>query len=216
MTNIAEILKDAPKGTKLYSPICGECTLTYVDFDREDPIRVDTEDGVNQLFYANGTSYKKGEILLFPSKENRDWSKFNPFAAVNYPVGTVLRCRTTGQLWIRCKGGDVQNVGVGCVGGSYDEASEKESSDFFKNLSDKGYKWDAKEGKLKKKKEEYTLTTFQKVLGRDCDTCNWTPDFYGFYDKEGFHRCVGTTWRQVIPYEGNEHLMGTTNSPDNQ
>ena len=30
MNNIAEILKDAPKGTKLYSPIFGECILSNV------------------------------------------------------------------------------------------------------------------------------------------------------------------------------------------
>lgn len=28
--NLVEILKDAPKGTKLYSPICGECELNKV------------------------------------------------------------------------------------------------------------------------------------------------------------------------------------------
>ena len=29
--NIAEILKDAPKGTKLWSPICGDCILDKID-----------------------------------------------------------------------------------------------------------------------------------------------------------------------------------------
>lgn len=31
MVNIAEILKYCPKGTKLYSPICGDCTLEDID-----------------------------------------------------------------------------------------------------------------------------------------------------------------------------------------
>lgn len=32
--NIAEILKDKPQGTKLYSPICGECKLSYIESEK--------------------------------------------------------------------------------------------------------------------------------------------------------------------------------------
>lgn len=75
--NIAEILKDCPKGTKLYSPICGECELvsvTYLHIDIQD------EDKYIRCFRFDGTVANKGECLLFPSKENRDWSTFQrPF-----------------------------------------------------------------------------------------------------------------------------------------
>ena len=85
----------------------------------------------------------------------------------------------------------------------------------MKELSDRGYEWDEKEGNVKKKKKEYTFTPFQKVLGRDDDTWKWIPDFYGFYnEEEKLYQCVGTTWCQVIPFEGNEHLLGTTNKPE--
>ena len=133
MTNIAEILKDAPKGTKLYSPICGECELEEVKIDDTYPIKVHfrTEEGYEtQIFNPYGQSFASGEVVIFPSEDNRDWSKFNPFASVNYPVGTVLKCRATGSLWIRCKYGDVKNGGTGCVGGAYDEASEKKEGFF--------------------------------------------------------------------------------------
>lgn len=30
--NIAELLKDCPKGTKLYSPLCGECYFDRLNF----------------------------------------------------------------------------------------------------------------------------------------------------------------------------------------
>lgn len=36
--NLAEILKDAPKGTKLWSPLCGECELVAVDENYTYPI----------------------------------------------------------------------------------------------------------------------------------------------------------------------------------
>ena len=73
--NLIEILKDAPKGTKLYSPICGECKLVEIAGD----IKCEAlEDGCCWKFRSDGSFaiYKDAECLLFPSKENRDWSSF--------------------------------------------------------------------------------------------------------------------------------------------
>lgn len=75
--NLVEILKDAPKGTKLYSPICGE-----LEFDRIEPTYVRSiccRQGEDYfLFSKEGEFYRSNgaEILLFPSKENKDWSTF--------------------------------------------------------------------------------------------------------------------------------------------
>lgn len=77
--NIAEILKNAPKGTKLYSPICGEVTLYEID-DKDHSIVIQDEVDFLFSFTADGKyydfDYPNGECLLFPSKENRDWSTF--------------------------------------------------------------------------------------------------------------------------------------------
>lgn len=75
--NIAEILKDKPKGTKLYSPLFGDVYLLGVE---AGIIRTEHH-GKNETlatFYRNGKyfSYPESELLLFPSKEMRDWSKF--------------------------------------------------------------------------------------------------------------------------------------------
>ena len=70
--NIAEILKDAPKGTKLYSPLFGEVKLESVS---DDIIEVRIEGAVS-IFYKDGRyyrSYFNGECLLFPSKDERNW-----------------------------------------------------------------------------------------------------------------------------------------------
>lgn len=81
MINIAEILKDCPKGTKLYSPLCGRCELYSCD----DAIINVTSVSRNKYpsFNKFGQYYDNepdSECLLFPSKENRDWSKFQrPF-----------------------------------------------------------------------------------------------------------------------------------------
>lgn len=80
--NIAEILKDAPKGTKLYSPLYGEVILDYVDFDVIfKPIKLLTPQGEYLHLTASGRytdnqEYVDAECVLFPSKENRDWTTF--------------------------------------------------------------------------------------------------------------------------------------------
>lgn len=70
--NIAEILKDAPKGTKLYSPLFGEVKLESVS----DVIITVKLGALLSTFYKDGRyyqSYPNGECLLFPSKDKRNW-----------------------------------------------------------------------------------------------------------------------------------------------
>ena len=75
--DLTKILKDCPKGTKFYSPICGEVELIEIRDDGNYPII--TKKGVNNYsFTEKGIYYTDvdGECLLCPSKEQRDWSKF--------------------------------------------------------------------------------------------------------------------------------------------
>ena len=79
--DLVKILKNAPKGTKLWSPLCGECKLIMVkEEDNDYPILCKANDGCNINFTNLGKFYKvictDGECVLFPSKENRDWSTF--------------------------------------------------------------------------------------------------------------------------------------------
>lgn len=80
--DISQILKDCPKGTKLYSPIFGYCRLLCVkSYKSTHPILVETllrydEDFIEYEFTKDGKIFDKGECLLFPSKENRDWKSF--------------------------------------------------------------------------------------------------------------------------------------------
>lgn len=77
MFNIARVLKDAPRGTKLYSPLCGECWLVEVSKDGEF-IKVRDYDVVNTITLNKfgKSSWRDSEVLLFPSATQRDWSKF--------------------------------------------------------------------------------------------------------------------------------------------
>ena len=74
--NIAEVLRHKPYGIKLYSPIFGECTFCYVREDTND-ICVKKHNGVIEYFNSEGLYFTLGEVMLFPSKEMRDWTKFS-------------------------------------------------------------------------------------------------------------------------------------------
>ena len=76
--DIYEILKDEEYGTELYTPICGRVWHSGManDKDSAKAIWTEDEDGREHFFDKNGKIYKEEEVLLFPSNEMRDWSKF--------------------------------------------------------------------------------------------------------------------------------------------
>ena len=76
--DIYEILKNEEYGTELYTPICGMVWHSGMANDKDSAKAIWTEDkdGREHFFDKNGKIYKEGEVLLFPSNEMRDWSKF--------------------------------------------------------------------------------------------------------------------------------------------
>ena len=85
--DIFEILKNEEYGTELYTPKCGKVWHSGMANDKDSAKAIWTEDeaGREHFFDKNGKIYKEGEVLLFPSKEMRDWSKF-------FKKGDVLVC----------------------------------------------------------------------------------------------------------------------------
>ena len=81
--NLVEILKDCPEGTKLYSTIYGDVELLGV-YPKDDayPIEIKIGEGSKMIvdITINGRLLNDfpGECTLFPSKDERDWSKFKP------------------------------------------------------------------------------------------------------------------------------------------
>lgn len=58
------------------------------------------------------------------------------------------------------------------------------------------------------------LQPFQRVLVRDWENQTWQCDLYSHFDLEAdTHVCAGAPWNHVLPYDGNAHLLGTTDSP---
>jgi len=73
--SVAEILKDKPVNTKLYSPLFGDVYFSHVE---DSIINVEHHAGVSK-FFNSGRYYNfdESEPLLFPSMEMRDWEKFS-------------------------------------------------------------------------------------------------------------------------------------------
>lgn len=75
--DIYEILKGMQDGTPLYTPMCGNVEFTSVAADKEKTEAIWTEDKNGEYsFDKYGKWMKGGEVMLFPSKEMRDWCKF--------------------------------------------------------------------------------------------------------------------------------------------
>ena len=76
--NLVEILKDCPKGTKLYSTVYGEVKFDRTEDGKEYPVKYRNSEGAKLTVTAQGLLFSPldGECTLFPSKEQRDWSKF--------------------------------------------------------------------------------------------------------------------------------------------
>lgn len=78
--NIAEILKNKPRGTKLYSMIHGKCSFEAVTDEIFKINFCTSKFGLTQsgecTLIKFGNMYDGGECIIFPSKEMRDWSKF--------------------------------------------------------------------------------------------------------------------------------------------
>lgn len=158
--NIAELLKDCPNGMGLYSPMFGTVYFEGIK-DTGIAILIEVTTSCNSIhhFYPDGkynTYYSDSECLLFPSKENRDWSKFQrPFKdgdIVTYRFGgSMIACIYKKRISKAC----INSYFVlytGCMGFSIDQnliikdneirlATEDEKQKLFDAIKDNGYRW---------------------------------------------------------------------------
>lgn len=80
--DLTKILKDCPIGWEFYSSIYGYVIFHRIENSSECPIKFFYINKNNSKSYGSVTkqglyvSYFNGECTLFPSKEQRDWSKF--------------------------------------------------------------------------------------------------------------------------------------------
>ena len=91
-------------------------------------------------------------------------------------------------------------------------ATDEEKQQFFSALKKENKAWDADKKMLVDLKPKVEFKPFDKVLVRDNEDDIWEVSLFGYKD-ELYYRCDnGIPWIQCIPYDGNEHLLGTTNN----
>lgn len=223
--NIAEILKDCPKGMKLYSPICGEVEFNEIDIDNErHPIALKSCRGTIN-FAEDGhfcAAYDTAECMLFPSLKMRDWTKFfkrgdvvikngGGMAAVfdGWANDTYTEFNTTVNLY-----GD-GNTGEEKVCDTllFRKATEEECKQFVKKAERiLNGKYNPDTLQVEPVKPKCQFKSFDKVLVRDNDEQAWCANYFSHYKNapDYFYVCINGIYHYCIPYEGNEHLLGTT------
>lgn len=160
--SLAKILKNCPKGMKLYSPIYGEVEFAEVTALTES---IGCKINSNTVyFHSDGSYYKGGECMLFPSKEQRDWDDFMiPFRDGDVIIRTEpnLGCKqcniaifrnynidSTNKMTIHCQVNGANEFKTSmCVDHrDWRLANYEEIKRFFTRMHESGY--DFKEGEL--------------------------------------------------------------------
>lgn len=178
MEDLREILKDVPKGTKLYSTTHGDIYLEEIKAnDSTYPIICYHNDFLGHFCFTKEGKHSQhgnGECILFPSKENRDWNKFKLF--YKFKPGDVLTsndgfyitifnkkdCLPIGGesnvLYYNCyydtKSSRLEmgiNYGIGRIT-DYHYANSVEKNILSNKLKDAGYFWNDKTNSLEKYK----------------------------------------------------------------
>lgn len=229
MTNLVSILKHCPEGTKLYSPIYGEVTFTRISIINTILCKATKSNGeitsvdFNRFGRLSG-EFSNAECVLFPSKDQRDWDKFR----IPTKKGDVIMfngkvpCLVTGDYsqdkknWVcgLLEDGDFctniihPSEWCQCF---YTFATEEVKDKLFKAMDKASYIWD---GETLKKKPQFK--PFDKVLVRDNETLKWKCAFYSYFEPlSDYPHVTASTgaYAMCIPFEGNEHLVGTTKNP---
>ena len=238
--NLVEILKDCPKGTKLYSTIFGDIEFGFIGDNSIYPI-VLILNGGHEYLTSEGKLFNQfdGECILFPSRENRDWSKFKP--TCEFKDGDILsykckglqnrtiyiyRCRerVNTAYYVAISGGTdaelmIDNIGRWALNGYNDTArfaTEEEKQKLFQAIKDNGYKWNAETKTLEKlvepKFDPNTLLPYDRVLVRDKHYNRWRCSFYSHVKENSTYKYAvsGFAYAYCIPYnEDTKHLVGT-------
>lgn len=242
--NLVNILKDCPKGTKLYSIIHGEIELEEIIFNDHYPIKYKfiDRDGIYGMdrTTADGRHFSpsNGECTLFPSKDQRDWSKFkvepemidgefyycfygnrkeDSFIFI-YKKHTLYKTRCYVALStlssVLFKDDLITKNPT-----ELRKATEEEKQQLLDVIKIRNYEWDADKKELARIEQKFDISIlqhFDKVLVRDYDAQMWKCDFYNSHIK-GLNtpfRTINSWYKQCIPYnKETKHLVDTNEIP---
>lgn len=233
--NIAEILRDMPNGTKLYSPLFGKCELIGVD-NSKYPIAIKAQriDGaISKGIMKDGRyfdGYEDAECSLYPSAKMCCWDKF--FKRGDVLIDSDLEKAVVFDGWANddytefnttinhYRISDAWGKGDICSTLLYTKVTDKERAEFIaaaeKHYGGKYNPETLQVEPVKAAEPKCPFEPFDKVLVR-CGNGIWRATFFSCCDNKNAWAYVGVdcnNWEQCIPYEGNEHLLGTNHNPE--
>ena len=179
--NIVELLKDCPRGMKLYSPIFGDVYLDKIRPYLAIVVTTDKEQGdFKEEFLYDGRYGMNGECMLFPSKGKTTWEGFqrpitikdgdivfyNDTIAIFKEWGDKTLFRTYVTKYLCCD--SLIDMNVPLFGKSVRKeirfATEEEKQKLFDAIKANGYKWNAETKTLEKLVESKEDTNDKVVM----------------------------------------------------
>lgn len=193
------------------------------------------------FFYATPNA----ECLIFPSREMRDWSKFawqrgNVLVSNNGKVEVIFErfnddeyTSFLGRHYLlskedgHCEYKSKQHI---FKTKDFNLETEDAAQNFIKFIEEKnGGKFNLETLEFEKVQIQFKdnasnpsipclLKPFDKVLVRDWENQKWHCNIYSHYSCNSHypHVCADGGYKFCIPYEGNEHLLGTYKGVDEQ
>ena len=221
--DLTKILKDCPKGWKFYSSVYGEVEFIEIYNPVLCKIRPREDEWLGQeiynskhpiLFRANGFEHRVssrgemikgcGECTFFPSRDQRDWSKFTApwykeeekLVKPKFKVGDRVRRKGTNKdnVYEITK---VYDESYGIAGLSL--VIKMEYQDLYELVPNK---FDPK-----------TLNPFDRVLVRNYKTTKWRCEHFSHFDGGNYNPYIASccSYTFCIPYnDDTKHLVGTT------
>lgn len=205
MKNLIELLKNYPKGTKLYSPIFGEGELTKIT----DRIHVHFPlEHNNKCFDLFGRYSKGGDVMLFPSKDNLSWDDLengiNQTTEFKYGDIIINYRRPADPTCTVLLGFNDCNMGYSSVRYLINSdtitildkldycypltmsrlANEEERETFLNRLKDQGFKIDSSGELVSIPKFQYPIGSYirNKLTNNIIEITKYVDDFYNGWD----------------------------------
>lgn len=209
--DLTKILKDCPKGWKFYTTIWGDAEFVSIDEKLDYPIRIKAR-GETRVLMRNGrwSAAINAECIIFPSKDQRDWSKFTApwLEKQDYSL------RVNDRAWLYFVS-DVltwkNGIGQYLDDPRVQELAKRLCSKYAQKLYNPSVE---KLVEVPDKFDPETLQPFDKILVRDSDEYQWKCTFYSHQrEKSGLCKYVttGASYEYCIPYnDETKHLVGTT------
>jgi hypothetical protein len=206
MTNLVEILKNAPKGLGLYSPVYGKVKLETINERLHDVYKIavtviNDKMGWGTLWFDEcGRIDPEGECCLFPSSEHKSW---NEWQKVLFKPGYFITYIGMNTLI---------TVEVPKEGFPKEDDYLKSRFATTKEI-EIWYKYHPKSSICYVQDTPFTIDDFKpfdKVLVRAA--FGWKIEFFAVYHKgwDTPYECLEGSYDKCVPYnDETKHLLGT-------